>query len=929
MFLNTKKAPHCAELFYFYPMRTFIQEVLEKVCKTHKDIQEVIFILPSKRAGTFLKKEIAKITQQPIFSPTIYSIESFVEDISKLKYASSTEQLFELYKAYLAVGDYDKESFDSFLSWGQTLLQDFNEIDRYLIDERALFSNLRDVQEINHWSSEEQKTPLIDAYLHFWDHILPVYETFNNGLLEKGLAHQGLAYRKAVLNLSVYLEETSKSHIFIGFNALNKAESTIIQETLARGNSEIFWDIDPYFLNDPVHDAGFFIRAHKDWNYFEEHPIQGLSNQYLATKKIEVIGVPKNISQTKYAGTLLAELQQQDSSLLKNTALILGDETLLEPLLHGIPETIPTVNITMGQKLQATPLAGYFTSFFELHQTTNIRGWFFKDFLQFITHPYSAVVFSTTAYSIAQLVTTIKSKNWSYITLAQLASLNGGDNTLITTLFQDLKNSPDAFMQTCQLLIATLKDVLTAQNNTIALEQLYKISTLFNQITELRGTYSYITTIKGLRNLFKNLLSSETLDFQGNPLDGLQVMGMLESRNLDFETVIITSVNEGILPSGKSNNSFIPFDLKLAYKLPTYKEKDAVYTYHFYRLLQRAKNVYLLYNTEPDVLEGGERSRLIAQLIADKNRMDIIERIASPTIIPIVTNLKHIEKTPSLMAALKAYAAKGFSPSSLSNYIRNPIDFYKQNVLGVSDVAAVEEQIEANTFGTVVHDSLEDLYTPFVGDQLTKHSLELMLKDIDAVVVRNLKKSFKDGAIDQGKNYISYRVIKKYIEKFILSEIELAAHHTIRIIALEKKLAVHLDIPGIDTTVILKGKLDRIDELDGVTRIIDYKTGKVEKRNVEILGYTDLITEYQFSKAFQLLCYAYMFVKEDGDRPLQAGIISLKNLQAGTMLFAEKEGTKIVTNTINEETLAAFEAALQQLIKIIFDPELPFIEKEV
>jgi len=444
--------------------------------------------------------------------------------------------------------------------------------------------------------------------------------------------------------------------------------------------------------------------------------------------------------------------------------------------------------------------------------------------------------------------------------------------------------------------------------------------------------HSFINDLKSLKSLYTELVSSETVDFQGDPLDGLQIMGMLESRNLDFETVIITSVNEGILPSGKSNNSFIPFDLKTRLGLPTFKEKDAVYTYHFYRLLQRAKNIHILYNTEPDVLEGGEKSRLISQMMTDPNKeKEITAKIATPAIEPITKMLQEYKKDEGLMQLIRNHAENGFSPTSLSNYIRNPIDFYKRNLLRIDDKNEVEETIAANTFGTIVHDTLEDLYTPFLGEFLSADGLTKAKTKIQSLVQKHFAKSYMDGDMSRGRNLIAYNVILRYLENYIDSEIEEAKNHQIKILGVEEKLNINLNFPEIDFPVILKGKLDRVDEKDGMLRIIDYKTGKVESKNVEIVNWEDIITDYDYSKAFQLLCYALMFDDKNPIETIQSGIISFKNLNGGFLKFGtkEKKGSRNKDNIITKESLTLFQIELKKLILEISNPEIPFTEKEV
>lgn len=912
-------------------MVSFLEEVIDELYNMGVDIDQCIYVLPSKRAGTFLKKIISKKISKTIVSPDIYSIEEFVENISGLSYASQTQQLFQLYKAYLQVGTYEKESFESFLNWGQTLLQDINELDRYLVDTSSLFSGLSAIQEVNHWSLQKDRTTLMENYLHFWKQLNQIYSTFNYNLLENEVGHQGLVYRKASEKITDYVSNTNKSHVFMGFNALNTAESNIIQTILANSNSKLYWDIDEYFLEDKLHDAGLFIRKYKNsWPYLKSNKTQGICNYYSKPKEIEVVGVPKNIAQTKYVGSLLERMALENPKGLKDTAVILGDESLLSPLLHSIPKSIPDINITMGQKVELSGIATFFTSFIDLHLSKTKRGWFYKDFTKFLNNPFSIALLKFCNIDVGPIINNIYHKNWIYLSDKKIQELLDNRSTIISSLFSAYKN-PKTYVSKCNTLILTFKDIFEEAEDHLALEQLFKINTLFNQIKDLIDQYEYLTSLKSLKSLYQQLIASETIDFQGDPLEGLQIMGMLESRNLDFETVILTSVNEGILPSGKSNNSFIPFDLKVEYGLPTYKEKDAVYTYHFYRLIQRAKKVFLIYNTEPDVLEGGEKSRLITQILTDENRKDVTERVLAPKIQEIKKIEREVHKTQNLLEMLNAYAIQGFSPSSLSNYIRNPLDFYKRNLMGIEDSDDVEENIAANTMGTIIHDTLEELYTPFQGKEILKDDLKAAKTRITTLVRTNFKKTYLDGAYDSGKNLIAYNVIIKYIQNFVDNEIEQLSHHTIKILGLEKKLQVAVTLPGSNKNIILKGKLDRIDAFDGITRIIDYKTGKVEKRNLEVINWSDIIENYDFSKAFQLLCYSYMFLKTNESENIHAGIISIKNLKEGVMLFCKKTSVRDTKKNpiIDRAVLQEFEQLLFSLIEEILDPKIPFIEKEV
>jgi len=916
-------------------MKSFLEEVVQEVYRKQETLEDTIFILPSKRAGTFLLNAIAKTAKRTIFSPEIYSVEAFVEKVSGLSPASHTQQLFELYKVYLGTVVDEKNDFYTFSKWANTLLQDFNEIDRYLVDSKKLFSNLTDIQEISHWSPEFEKTKMMEDYLEFWNILQPLHHNFNKSLFEQGLGHQGMIYRYAFENLENYKTTSfDKNHIFIGFNALNKAETLIIQGLLSADNNQIYWDIDKYFLEDPIHDAGFFLRKHlKDWPQFDGNSPKGISNYYLNKKNIEVVGLPKNVSQAKFVGDLLRKTQSGNSDSLKSAAVVLGDETLLNPVLNSIPENISTVNITMGYPLGKTSLADLFMQFIDLYINKEPQGWYHRTILEFLSHPSIQILLENQGFNHAQNISKkIISENWSFIQDKYFDKICPDQEEKLNLLFSELPPSPLTFLAKCLHVIEELRLKLNALESHVELEHLYRFHRLFNQINDLVQKHPFINDLRSLQGLYQQLLAHETLDFQGEPLEGLQVMGMLESRNLDFETVILTSVNEGILPSGKSNNSFIPIDLKRSFGLPTYKEKDAVYTYHFYRLLQRAKNIYLLYNTEPDVLEGGEKSRLIMQLLTDKNRVnDITKTIVAPAINPSKKELESISKDPGLMELIKNHASKGFSPTSLSNYIRNPLDFYKRNLLQIEDLIEVEENVAANTLGSIVHDTLEKIYTPLVGQYLEENQLKALKPQVRSLVKKEFENSYTGGNFNRGKNLIAFNVIIKYIENFIDLEIEEVKDHQIKILGLEEKLNIKIDIPELDFPVVLKGKLDRIDEKDGELRIIDFKTGKVEKSQVEIVDWEDIIMEYDRNKAFQLLCYAMMYMEKQSITTLQAGIISIKKLNEGLFNFATKESknSRNKDTSITKDTIDQFSQQLKKLILEICDPKIPFTEKEV
>ena len=919
-------------------MRTFIDDVIIDVIHKGHDISKLTFVLPSKRAGIVLKTTLSKHIKNTIFSPSILSIEDFVETISGFQYTTNTELLFEFYEVYLNHTPKSQiESFDNFSKWAQLLIQDFNELDRYLIEPNHVFDYLTAIKEIEtyHWSLDEDTTPYIKNYIEFWNRLKLYYSNFQKRLSLEKKGYQGLIYRQAVDQLDQYIHiNNNKKFIFIGFNALNKAEERIIKTLLKHELADVYWDIDDAFINNPIHDAGLFTRAHKtNWNYFKSNDFNWIHQSYSKEKNIEIIGAPKNISQIKYVGELLKKIENSTNSL-QNTAVILGDETLLIPLLNSIPKSVNTINITMGLPLKSIPLASLFELLFTLHKSATSK-LYYKDVINVLSNPFIAPLFDNNNTNGAEdFIEYTQLNNTVYITIDTIKTVISHHHELIDLLFSNWQAQPKTVLKNCTELIHTLKRHLEKEKvaNRLSLEYLFRFNQVFNTLDTLNTSFSHITSIATLHSLYRELISSETLDFRGEPLRGLQIMGMLESRVLDFETVIITSVNEGILPAGKSNNSFIPFDVKIENKLPTYKEKDAVYTYHFYRLLQRATNAYILYNTEPDVLNGGEKSRFITQLEIERQHK-IKHHLVSAEVPSVTHKLQQIKKTKDVVNTLHNIGQKGFSPSSLTNYIRNPIDFYYEKILGIQRFEEVEESVAFNTLGTVIHNTLEDFYKPIVGHILTIDHIKDMRFKITATVTHHFKEEFKEGDITNGKNLIVFEISKRYISNFLDSETDaINKGNTIKILAIEANNKIPIYVEALSKTVNLTGKVDRVDEYNGVIRIVDYKTGKVESGKVQITHWEDLTTDYdKYSKSFQLLMYAYMMYKDNRiSLPVEAGIISFKNLNAGVLKFTYKpSGGAPKTDAITLDTLTAFEIELKKLISEIYNTEINFKEKDV
>jgi PD-(D/E)XK nuclease superfamily len=922
--------------FYFYKMSkpTFLHLLAQEILKNYSDkLSELIIVLPNKRAKVFLLDELKKLVTNNTFAPEIISIEDFIQNIAGIRSIDNVELLFEFYEVYLSLTENEKkEPFENFANWAKTLLQDFNEIDRYLIEPNSILKYLENIKEIEHWSVDiNKKTELIENYLIFWKKLPKYYHSLYNYLLNRGIGYQGLIYREAVENLNHFSENNSNQFVFAGFNALNQSEEKIIQHLLAQDVAKIYWDIDESLLQDTFHDAGLFQRQFKsEWIYYKTHPYEWIVNNFSEAKNIQVIGTSKSIGQAKIAGNIIEKHASLSNSNLQNVALILGEENLLLPILHSLPSNFDSLNITMGFTSKNNPAQLLISKLFKLHTNALSRNassyvMYYKDVLDILTNPLVEPYINADG-----LVSVINKNNYSFITHKKLEELHNDSLELFKLLFQKWDTTSVEILETISQILLKIKDNLSNDNEEekITSAFVYSIFKVINKMISYFSAHQNIDDIKTLQAIYKQVIDLAEVSFEGEPLNGLQVMGVLESRVLDFETVIITSVNEGKFPAGKSSNSFIPYDVKKEYKLPTFKEKDAIYTYHFYHLLQRAKNIYLIYNSDGEGFDAGEKSRFITQLEVEKRpNHNLSFEFYNPDVPNIAYQPIVVPKTESVMNRLKEIAEKGFSPSSLTAYIRNPIQFYFQRVLRISETDEVEENIAVNTLGTIIHGALEELYKPFIGRLLTKEDIESCFKKIDAEVLNQFKLVYKEGEIKKGRNLLAFEVAKRNVANFLKLELEsLENGDEIQIIALEETYERLLEDARLPFPILIKGNVDRIELRNNRIRIIDYKTGKVEKSNVTLKNWNGLTEDIKNDKIIQVLAYAFMFEQKAKGREIEAGIISFKNLKTGFLPFnlkPEKESFDVITPEIMGNYLEQIVILLQEILNI----EVPFEEK--
>ena len=915
---------------------SFLDKIAQVLIANYSgNLSNTIVVLPNKRAKIFLIEALKKQVSTNIFSPEIISIEDFIQDIASIRNIDPIELLFEFYEVYLSITEKpNQQSFELFANWAKTLLQDFNEIDRYLLDPSHVLSYLKDIEDIKKWGIEvENKTPLLEKYIDFWKLLPNYYQSLYNHLLNKGIGYQGLIYREAVNNLNHFSDSIKeKQFVFAGFNALNAAEERIIQHLIASDQAAIYWDVDQTFLNDPYHDAGLFVRRFKSsWKHYKSNPFEWIVDDFSQSKYIQVIGTPKSIGQAKITGSIIENIiNDNPNTTLDKVAVVLGEENLLVPLLYSLPSSVGALNITMGYSSKNNPAQILIAKLFKMHTNAlsrNAKSYvlYYKDVLDILTHPLVEPFAKTNA-----LVGVINQNNYTFITHQKLMELNPNPSDLFLLLFQKWENGSMVVLETISNLLQTIKANLSNDNEEEKITKafVYAIFKTINKLINYYSQHSHIDKIETLHAIYKQVIDLAEVSFEGEPLNGLQIMGVLESRVLDFETVIVTSMNEGKFPAGKSQNSFIPYDVKRELGLPTFKEKDAIYTYHFYHLLQRAKNIYLIYNTESEGLDAGEKSRFITQLEVEKQAKHSLTHEIYNAVLPETAYQPIVvPKSESVMIRLKEIAEKGFSPSALTSYIRNPIDFYFQKILRISEVEEVEENIALNTLGTIIHETLEALYTPFVGKFLSENDILGCFKLLDAEVLKQFKLVYKEGEIKKGRNLLAFEVAKRNVSNFLKVELESIKNgEAIKILHLEKACERILEHPSLPFPIKIAGKVDRIEERNGVIRIIDYKTGKVDKPNVTLKSWKGLTDETKNDKIIQILAYAFMYENEAKGKPIEAGIISFKNLKSGFLPFSFKEG-KEENTTIDSAILSDYLEQMVLLLIEILDEGKPFEEK--
>ncbi len=903
-------------------MQEFLLQTAQKLFEKHpKDLADIAIILPNRRASLFLKKHFSTLIDQPIWSPTIISEEEFLENLADVSILDSLNLQFELHAVYQKTVPKDQqEPFDQFLQWAQILLQDFNEIDRYLIPPDKIFGYVNEARALEVWNVNESEISEVQhKYLQFWKQMESLYFAFKDHLKAKQLAYPGLSYRWAVesLNPDKIIDLPYQKIYFCGFNALTAAEQTIFEQFVENGKAEIIFDADEYYVNDELQEAGLFLRQLKKKKHFAPF-FDTIGKHFQGKKKIDIYAVPKNVGQCKLAGNLLSTIDSKEN--FKDTAVVLADENLLLPMLQSLPDEVNAVNITMGYPLNNSPIYTFFERFLALYSNAENQKEqkgkiliYHKDVFNLLDHPFMKTVFPELKNSQIKLIKSeILKHQFLYLTKDQLESIdkNLSDYLFKNNAFENINELIKNILWAINQAKTQFEDKEETNGQSLQMEYLFHFAKIFNRILELQESYHSIDKMSTFYSIFKNLTKQATIPFFGEPLSGLQMMGVLETRTIDFKNLILLSVNEGVLPSGKSINSFIPYDIKRQFGLPTHKEKDAIYAYHFYRLIQRAENVSILYNSEVDEFGGGEKSRFIEQMLHELKiynpNIDINEKLIQTSFLEANQEFTTIEKTDNIKDSIKSFLKKGVSPTALNTFINCPLDFYYKYILKLDEAEVVEETIPANIFGEIIHSSLEEAYKDLIGKNTNTEMIGVLKKIALTTCEKEFINKFSLETISFGKNKLAYQVALKYIQLFFEEEKSRLKGNQLRIIQLEANYKVPFQFNDIE--VILKGKADRVDEFNNQLRVIDYKSGSVYENKLVIKKPLSELTLSEYSQAIQLLMYAYMHLKSNNLSTLpEASIISMRKLKMWTIPL------QIENDNSDKEVIESFENLLKEV----------------
>ncbi len=916
--------------------QTFMESFVEKVIKQLQDqfgndYRKVCVVFPTRRACLIFRKRLAEMESKPVFAPGVLGIGDFV---SRHVSVQVTEEipillaLFDVYKKY-----WPEQDFGKFYPWGQMLLNDFEEIDKQLSDPKRIFVNIKELRKIEaaflpepeslSWITEfvssfdaNKMTSLQSEFAKNWDRLAAIYQEFNAVLDSRNLAYEGKAYRAIIKNLRDGLFSSKWDHfIFAGFYGFSRAEEEMIKLLEQKKKISLFWDCDEYYISNKKHEAGYYFRKSPLINEKSNWRENNFSSQ---KKNIEISAIPLQVGQAKYAGELLAKLMKSPDFDIHKTAIILPDENMLFPVLYSIPQGLDPINVTMGYPLEHSQYVELVKILHDLHkhskQEKNGGQIFYHRYVNRLLHHPLLLGMSKNKTPKDEL------EHFNFLNVNHIQKNYEFEKA--DQLFIQITSSKQLFEYLLSLFKMIQEHHGSMNEKDLHFEDTitgYVASEIGHLFEQLSGYLDQIP-IETAWHLIKEIVTSMKIPFTGEPVKGLQVMGFLETRALDFETIIIPGLNEGIMPSSGAAKSFIPYSLRKGFGLPTFEDQEASFSYHFYRLLHKAKNIFLLYNSEVNKTGGGEPSRYILQIQHELKKFmgDNLQLTFKTINTPIVTGKVlpiSITKNSRILDLLSSYfknyegdRPKSFSSSALTTYINCKLQFYFRYVAGIKEKDEIEEKIASNIFGNIFHGALENLYKN--QDIIQSTTINELLKKAENEVEIAIKKEYGIAFLQlEGYDILIGEVIKELVKKVLLRD---QSETPFKIIELEGSYEAFLETISGEARLI--GKFDRVDEVNGITRIIDYKTGRVELKNSET---EELFVDSAMKALFQLNFYSLIYNKNYPGKNIIAGFYLAKNIGSGILFPGDGQ-------PIQQEQIESFSDRLKLLINEITDPLIPF-----
>ena len=944
-------------------MESFLKLVAADLYKhTEGNLAHTAVVFPNKRAGLFFNEYLAQESESPIWSPAYVSISELFRSLSPWEVGDPVKLVCELYKIFRRETQ-STETLDDFYFWGEMLISDFDDADKNKVDTDKLFSNLQDLRNImDDYTfiddeqeeairqffqnfSIERRTALKERFISLWDVLGNIYKGFRESLASQNIAYEGMMYRHVIEHLNVDKLPYEK-YVFVGFNVLNKVEHTLFTQLKDAGKAVFYWDYDEFYMKENrqavTHEAGEFIRRNlRDF----PSPLSGeLFKNLSKPKEVHYIASSTENAQARY---LPQWIRNNLTTPEKETAVVLCNEALLQPVLHSLPAEVKHVNITMGFPLSQTPVYSFLIALLELHtHGFNFKSgrYTFQSVVTLLKHPYTRQLTGQ-----AELLEKELTRNNRFYPLPGEL----GKDEFLTRLFTPLSGN----LNLCIRLSETLQQVAgiyqantsgtedTDAFNQLYRESLFKAYTTINRFRTLIEEDELTVQSETFRRLLVKVLSATNIPFHGEPAIGMQVMGVLETRNLDFRHLVLLSVNEGQLPKSGGDSSFIPYNLRKAFGMTTIEHKIAVYAYYFYRLLQRAERITLMYNTSSDGLNRGEWSRFMLQFLIEWPH-PITRQFLEAGQSPQGTSPITVEKTPDVMRRMqslfdvRANPKAKFSPSALNYYLDCPLKFYYRYVAGLSAPDEVSAEIDSATFGSIFHYAAEHIYKDLTthGKVINKEALETLLRNevkLQDYVDTAFKKLFFNVPQNEKPEYngvqlINSAVIARYLKQLLQNDLRYAPF---TFIASEMEVDEPIDIQTPKGVIKSRigGIIDRMDSKDGTLRIVDYKTGGDADTppHVESLFIPD---KKRSNYVFQTFLYAAIMCRKQPTMKIAPALLYIHRAATETyspvIQMGEPRKPKEAVEDFSKYE-KEYRERLQGLLEEIFNPEKSFTQTEI